>query len=96
MLVIKNYKEQYDALPCKQRKAVLAAFRKWGCWSKATVYNKLAGQSVTPIEQVLIDGVMSFYSKTVSQQLELTFVWDDETKGLKSDQQEFVNYGEKQ
>lgn len=83
MNVPQDYRELYDALPYKRKQQALAAFRKWGCWSKATVYNKLGGESVTPIEQVLIDGVLRTFS--APEQLEINFIWDASDESLKCD-----------
>lgn len=91
MNIPKNYRELYDALPYKRKQLALAAFKKWGSWSKATVYNKLAGASVTPIEQVLMDGVLSVYSRRPdAEQLEIAFVWDDAEMCLKCDPRKFA------
>lgn len=77
MTVPKNYRELYDALPYKRKQLVLAAFKKWGCWSKSTVYNKLSGDAVTPIEQVMMDGVFDVYSRCDEEgQMEINFEWD--------------------
>ena len=83
MAIPKDYRLMYDALPYKRRQLVLAALKKWGCWSKATVYNKLAGDSLTPIEQVLVDGIMKHYSVPEPEQLEIGFVFDDAEMSLK-------------
>lgn len=53
----------------------------WGCWSRQSVYRKLAGQSVTPLERVMINGVMTVYLHEQNpEQLTINFEWDD---GLK-------------
>lgn len=77
MISKKDYRKLYDALPYKRKQQALALFRKWGCWSKATVYNKLAGESVVPIEQVMMDGV--FEALQSPEQLEFDFLWDSDT-----------------
>ena len=69
-----DYRKLYDALPYKRKQQALALFREWGHWSKATVYNKLAGDAVTPIEQVMMDGVFAAISSP--KQLKLDFFWD--------------------
>lgn len=76
MIIKKDYRKLYDALPYKRKQQALALFKKWGCWSKATVYNKLAGESVVPIEQVMMDGVFSVLQSP--EQLEFDFFWDAE------------------
>ena len=91
MNIPKNYRVLYDALPYKRKQLVLAAFKKWGCWSKATVYNKLAGDSVTPIEQVMMEGVFDVYvNRRDAEQLEIAFVWDASEMSLKCDPRKLV------
>lgn len=91
MNIPKNYRVLYDALPYKRKQLVLAAFKKWGCWSKATVYNKLAGDSVTPIEQVMMEGVFDVYTnRGDAEQLEIAFVWDASEMSLKCDPRKLV------
>ena len=69
-----SYIARYEAMPAQQRKRVLALLKKWGGWTKTTVYRKLAGESLSPIEEVLIDGVFRRYA---SGQTEIEFVWDN-------------------
>lgn len=69
-----DYRKLYDALPYKRKQQALALFREWGHWSKSTVYNKLAGDAVTPIEQVMMDGVFAAISSP--KQLKFDFFWD--------------------
>lgn len=85
MFSVSNYRERYDALPVKLKKKALRLFLRWGCWSKQTVYNKLADDSVTPIERVLIEGVLNHCESQKALQLDLVFVWDDSSMSLKSD-----------
>jgi|GEM_PF-1479190 len=76
MITQKDYRKLYDALPYKRKQQALALFKEWGHWSKATVYNKLAGDAVTPIEKVMLEGVFAAISSP--KQLEFDFFWDIE------------------
>lgn len=76
MSIPKDYREQYSALPYKRKQMVLALLKKWADWSDTTVRRKLAGESVTPIERILLEGVLSFSGRPDAEQLEIQFDWD--------------------
>lgn len=78
-----NYLEQYNALPRSVRSRILRALRKWGAWTKPTAYRKMGGESLTPIETVLVSGVMKYYTQDAGFQQEISFVFDSET-GIKA------------
>ena len=50
--------------------------RKWGNWTKTTAHRKLAGESVAPIEEVLLEGVLNHYSNEAACQQEISFDFD--------------------
>ena len=77
-----NFLDVYQSLPRRSRTLVLRELRRWGCWTKTTVYRKLAGESVTPIEQVLIDGVLGYYTREQDTQQRIQFVYNH-ADGLK-------------
>lgn len=78
-----NYLEQYSALPRSVKSKILRSLRKWGAWTKPTAYRKLSGESLTPIETVLVDGIMNFYKSEANLQLEIDFDFDIES-GIKA------------
>ena len=71
-----NYSKIYRSLTLSKRKLVLATLRKWGGWTKTTVYRKIDGESVTPIEKIMLDGVFSAARRNDAKQLEIKFEWD--------------------
>lgn len=73
----RDYREQYNALPYNRKQLALANLKRWGCWTKTTVYRKLAGESLSPIERVLIEGVLDTYTRRQdAEQLIIDFDWD--------------------
>ena len=36
----------------------------------------MSGESLTPMEEVLLDGVFEAYQKRAGKQLEISFLWD--------------------
>lgn len=73
-----SYFDAYQALPAEKRKKVLKTLRKWGGWTKTSVYRKLQCPNLSPIEQILVEGVMKHAQ---DPQLEIAFSWS-ETDGF--------------
>lgn len=73
-----DFTEAYKALTPYRRRKIMSTLKYWGCWSRQTVYRKLAGESVTPLEHVMISGVMSVYqTEPHPEQLAIGFEWND-------------------
>lgn len=78
MSLSNNYLQAYNELPSAARRRVMATLKYWGGWTKTSVYRKLDCPNLSPIEKVLIDGVMSraLHSATDGgKQLEIRFEW---------------------
>lgn len=76
--ISKDYLSEYNALPSKTRKRIMSTLKYWGGWTKTSVYRKLACPNLSPIERILIDGVMQRATASMQEgkQLEIAFVWD--------------------
>jgi len=72
-----NYTDQYNSMSPEMRRSVLASLQRWGGWTRKTVYLKMAGNNLSPMEEVLFAGVFRMHEHRKDQQLELQFVWDD-------------------
>lgn len=72
----KNYTATYEQMPTIVRRRILYHLKRWGGWTKTTAYRKMSGESLTPMEEVLLDGVFEAYQKRMAKQLEITFLWD--------------------
>ena len=75
----KNYTNTYASLPPVTRRRILATLKKWGGWTKSTAYRKMDGESVTPLEAVMLEGVFRVYGDRIGLQMEIAFEWDDQT-----------------
>lgn len=70
---------------------VLALLKKWGGWTKTTAYRKMAGESVTPLEQVMLEGIFAVYVKREeAEQLMIAFEWSGVEKCPKMKLQKFA------
>lgn len=65
-------------MPTIVRRHILFHLKRWGGWTKTTAYRKMSGESLTPMEEVLLDGVFEAYQKRAGKQLEISFQWDAE------------------
>lgn len=74
----KNYTATYEQMPTIVRRRILYHLKRWGGWTKTTAYRKMSGESLTPMEEVLLDGVFEAYKNRMSKQLEIIFLWDGE------------------
>lgn len=77
--ISKDYLNEYNALPSKTRKRIMSTLKYWGGWTKTSVYRKLACPNLSPIERILIDGVMQHATAPVHEgkQLEIAFDWNE-------------------
>ena len=62
------------------RRKVLQIIQYWTGATKKTVRLKIAGESLSPIEQVLIDGVFRQMRNEAAEQLEIDFEWSETEK----------------
>ena len=84
MRVSRDYYDEYNALPKKVRRQVMRTLRHWGGWTKTSVYRKLSCPNLSPIEQVLISGVMgkAMHPTGEAKQLEIAFDWDQKSGSI--------------
>jgi hypothetical protein len=74
----KNYTDEYRAFSPVIRRKILASFQYWCGWTKTTSYRKMAGESLTRIEEMVVDGVFRKMRMQGAEQLEIAFEWDVE------------------
>lgn len=73
-----NYYLRYTELPPKDRKWVLHTLAHWAGWTRTTVYRKLQCKNLTPVESVLVNGVLSavLIPRIDGKQLVIEFDWE--------------------
>ena len=81
MSVPRDYLKQYNALPSSDRKRIMHVLMYWGGWTKTSVYRKLSCPNLSPIEEILVSGVMqrAIAHQTDGTQLTIDFGWDPRT-----------------
>ena len=81
MSVPRDYLKEYNALPSADRKRILRVLMYWGGWTKTSVYRKLSCPNLSPIEEILVSGVMqrAIAHQTDGTQLTIDFGWDHRT-----------------
>lgn len=78
MSVPRDYLKEYNALPSADRKRILRVLMYWGGWTKTSVYRKLSCPNLSPIEEILVSGVMqrAIAHQADGTQLTIDFRWD--------------------
>ena len=78
MSVPRDYLKQYNALPSSDRKRIMHVLMYWGGWTKTSVYRKLSCPNLSPIEEILVSGVMqrALAHQADGTQLTIDFRWD--------------------
>lgn len=78
MSVPRDYLKEYNALPSADRKRILRVLMYWGGWTKTSVYRKLSCPNLSPIEEILVSGVMqrALAHQADGTQLTIDFHWD--------------------
>lgn len=81
MSVPRDYLKEYNALPSADRKRILRVLMYWGGWTKTSVYRKLSCPNLSPIEEILVSGVMqrALAHQADGTQLTIDFRWDPRT-----------------
>jgi hypothetical protein len=81
MSVPRDYLKQYNALPSADRKRIMHVLMYWGGWTKTSVYRKLSCPNLSPIEEILVSGVMqrALAHQADGTQLTIDFGWDPRT-----------------
>lgn len=81
MSVPRDYLKQYNALPSSDRKRIMHVLMYWGGWTKTSVYRKLSCPNLSPIEEILVSGVMqrAIAHQADGTQLTIDFGWDPRT-----------------
>lgn len=81
MSVPRDYLKQYNALPSSDRKRIMHVLMYWGGWTKTSVYRKLSCPNLSPIEEILVSGVMqrALAHQADGTQLTIDFGWDPRT-----------------
>ena len=84
MAVSKDYLEEYNALEPPVRRRIMRTLRHWGGWTKTSVYRKLSCPNLSPIERILIEGVMekAMHPTGAAKQLEIDFQWDTKSGSI--------------